>query len=187
MSCGNDGAVPINCFALVTYIPDPLGEFLDHLRRDLVPNCVPRAHVTVLPPRQVSVPAGAAVEQLGAWMADMPAFEIEARDVEIFENTSVIHIGLGAGRAELERMHERLNSGPLAFAEPFSYHPHITLAQDLEPGQVLPLFEEAKRRWRDFKGPRRFAADTVTFVQNTDRNRWLDLARWSLNELRPVR
>ena len=35
MSGGNNGAVPINCFALVTYIPGPLGEFLDQLRREL--------------------------------------------------------------------------------------------------------------------------------------------------------
>ena len=38
-------------FALVAYIPDPLGRFLDDLRVELTPDCKPRAHVTILPPR----------------------------------------------------------------------------------------------------------------------------------------
>ena len=41
----------MNQFALVIYIPDPLGRFLDDLRRELAPDCVPHAHVSVLPPQ----------------------------------------------------------------------------------------------------------------------------------------
>ena len=40
----------LNVFALVVYIPDPLGRFLDDLRRELVPHYNPHAHVSVLPP-----------------------------------------------------------------------------------------------------------------------------------------
>jgi len=180
MPCGDNGAVPINCFALVTYIPGPLGEFLDHLRRELVPACLPRAHVTILPPRPVSVPIQIAVEQLNQWIAGIPAFRIEAGQIEIFDNTSVTYIGLGAGREELKRIHDRLNAGHLGFAEPFSYHPHITLAQDLSPDQVARVQEVAKRRWAQFRGDRSFPVETVTFVQNTSDNRWLDLAHWTL-------
>ncbi len=180
MSCGNNGAEPINCFALVTYIPGPLGEFLDHLRRQLVPACVPRAHVTVLPPRPVVAPVEAAVEQLNGFIPDVPAFEIEARQVAIFGNTSVIYIELGAGREELKRIHGRMNSGHLGFVEPFEYHPHITLAQELTSDQVSQVQEEAKRRWAEFRGPRTFPVETMTFVQNTSDNRWLDLAHWTL-------
>jgi len=187
MPCGNNGAVPINCFALVTYIPGPLGEFLDHLRRALVPACVPRAHVTILPPRPVSAPIEAAVEQLNRWIADVPTFEIEKRQVEIFDTTSVIYIGLGAGREELKRMHGQFNAGPLAFAEPFGYHPHITLAQELSPDQVSAAREAAKRRWAEFKGERTFPVETVTFVQATSDNRWLDLAHWTLGAVPTAR
>src|SRR5215472_12727665 len=42
-------------YALVIYIPDPLGKFLDELRRELVPGCNPHAHVSVLPPRPLAV------------------------------------------------------------------------------------------------------------------------------------
>jgi len=177
---GNNGGVPINCFALVTYIPGPLGEFLDRMRRDLVPECLPRAHVTILPPRPVGAPTPAAIEQLNGWIADVPAFEIEALDVEIFDNTSVIYIGLGGGARELRRIHDRFNAGHLSFVEPFSYHPHITVAQELAPDQVSEAREEAKRRWAEYRGERSFPAGTITFVQNTSDNRWLDLAHWTL-------
>ena len=45
----------LNVYALVIYIPDPLGRFLDHLRRELVPAYKPHAHVSVLPPRPLFV------------------------------------------------------------------------------------------------------------------------------------
>ncbi len=187
MSGGNNGAVPINCFALVTYIPGPLGEFLDHLRRELVPACVPRAHVTILPPRPVLAPTRTAVEQLSEWIAGVTTFEIETRQVEIFETTSVIYINLGGGRRELEEIHNRLNAGHLGFSEPFGYHPHITLAQELSPDQVARVREEAERRWAEYEGPRTFPAEKVTFVQNTSDNRWLDLAHWTLGAVSTVR
>ena len=58
MGC-NENGVPsrpsleerLNVFALVVYIPGPLGVFLDELRRELVPHYNPHAHVSVLPPR----------------------------------------------------------------------------------------------------------------------------------------
>jgi 2'-5' RNA ligase len=148
---------------------------------------VPRAHVTVLPPRQVAVPAGTAVEQLNEWIADIPSFSIEARQVEIFDTTSVIYIGLGAGREELKRMHGRLNAGHLGFAEPFAYHPHITLAQELAPDQVAWAHEQAQRRWEQYRGERTFRAETVTFVQNAGDNRWVDLAHWTLGAVPTAR
>ena len=51
MLCDSSGQDVVNSFSLVAYIPDPLRKFLDDLRRELVPGCVPNAHVTILPPR----------------------------------------------------------------------------------------------------------------------------------------
>ena len=56
----------LNVFALVIYIPDPLGRFLDDLRRELVPGCNPHAHVSVLPPRPLAVDWQVASEQVKA-------------------------------------------------------------------------------------------------------------------------
>lgn len=177
---GGDGVQPVNSFALVTYIPDPLGSFLDDLRRELVPGCMPHAHVTILPPRPLSLDPQLAWKQVQSKVCDLPAFEIETADVEIFDVTSVIYISLGKGRQELLRMHDALNSGDLAFPEPFRYHPHITLAQELPPDRVLDVYDLARRRWAEFPHKRAFPVEFLTFVQNTLQNQWLDLAQCAL-------
>jgi len=157
------------------------------LRRELVPAYAPRAHVTILPPRPLAVSTGTVVEKLNAEMADLTAFEIEARSVEIFPNTAVIYIGLNAGCGELRRIHDRLNDGPLRYDEPYPYCPHITLAQDLQPDEVPQLYEKARRRWSEYQGQRSFPAGTMTFVQSTDQNSWLDLAHWRMNAVSSIR
>lgn len=174
-------ATPGNSFALVTYIPAPLGPFLESIRRELVPDPVPRAHVTILPPRSLSVPLREAIARLDAALTAVQAFHLEAGQVEMFETTWVIYLGIGRGHEELKATHERLAAGPLEFAEPFVYHPHITLAQDLAPHQVRTLFEKARKRWAQFEGSLTFPVNEFAFVQNTDGNRWLDLARWTLS------
>jgi 2'-5' RNA ligase len=174
-ACG-DGVEPINSFALVTYIPAPLGRFLDDLRLELVPTFVPRAHATILSPRPLAVDPRVAWEHVYSGIKDFPPFEIVAGEVELFESTSVVYIGIGAGRRVLLQMHDHLNTGPVGCAEHYQYRPHITLAQDLGPGQVQAAYELARRRWAEYSGQRWFAVDRVVFVQNTNRKRWLDLA-----------
>jgi 2'-5' RNA ligase len=170
----------LNVFALVIYIPDPLGRFLDDLRQELVPSYNPHAHVSVLPPRPLAVDWSVAARQVrsltGAWVP----FEIELTDIGIFPLTDVIYIQLGAGAAELSRMHTAMNSGPLGFHEPFPYHPHVTLAQEIPAGAVDSVCQRAVERWRDYRGPRSFRADRAAFVQNTLQNCWIDLAEYSL-------
>jgi hypothetical protein len=41
---------------------------------------------------------------------------------------------------------------------------------------VGSLVELAARRWREFRGPRRFRAEGTVFVRNTRGNQWTDLA-----------
>ncbi len=180
MSLSDQASDLMNCFALVTYIPDPLGAFLDRLRLELVPGCLPRGHVTVLPPRPLFEPPRIAIEELSARIPELPAFDLEAEEVRVFETTSVIYLQVGRGWPELQRMHSALNSGTLEFSEPFPYHPHVTLAQDIRADEVPLLKDLAQRRWRDYRGPRSFTVETLSFVQNTVQNRWLDLAHWSL-------
>ena len=60
----------LNVFALVLYVPSPLGIFLDNLRRELAPACNPHAHVSLLPPRSVAVSWEEASAQAGStWAA----------------------------------------------------------------------------------------------------------------------
>ena len=173
----------LNVFALVIYIPDPLGLFLDQLRRHLVPGCNPHAHVSVLPPRPLAVEwpmAGARVRDLAK---DWAPFDIELAGIQVFPVTNVIYIELGRGAPELYRMHAASNSGVLKFPEPFEYHPHITVAQEIPPGDFDQVNRTARRLWKEFQGPRIFRADRAALVQNTLGACWIDLAQYELGEV----
>lgn len=167
----------INSFALISYLPEPLAGFLDSLRCELVPRCQAKTHVTVLPPRPLAtgLPENAWSE-LNDHLDPFPPFRVELASVEIFEGTNVIHLAIGAGYRELEAMHAALNRGPLQFTEPFEYHPHVTLAQELRPEEVEAAAGVARRRWREFTHSHSFIVDRLIFVQNTVENRWANLA-----------
>ena len=175
-----DGAPQQSLFALVIYLPDPLGGFLDDLRLEMVPCCNPHAHVSVLPPRPLPVAPHAvieeAIEEARGIVSAFPPFDIELGRVEKFDVSDVIYISVEGGAEQLHRMHDSLNRGALAFQEPFAYHPHVTLAQKIAADQVEALVELANRRWREFRGPRRFRAESTVVVRNTRGNQWIDLA-----------
>src|SRR5580658_10310166 len=155
----------LNVFALVIYIPGPLGIFLDDLRRKLVPGCNPHAHVSLLPPRPLAVDWTVAADRVGAVLNGWERFEIELTGLGVFPVTDVVYIEIGRGSGELRRVHQAMNAGPLEFQEPFVYHPHITLAQGLPHEQVADACETAQRLWHEYSGPRHFQADHAAFVQ----------------------
>ena len=169
----------LNIFALVIYIPDPLGRFLDDLRRALVPHDNPHAHVSVLPPRPVAVDWRRASAQVRELANGWKPFDVSLAGIEVFPVTNVIYIGLKTGEAELRRMHAAFNTNNLAFDEPFIYQPHITLAQDVPQDRFACVRDMATRLWSEYTGERRFRADHAVFVQNTMDNCWLDLAGYS--------
>ena len=179
----------INSFALVSYIPEPLAGFLDRLRQELVPNCFLRAHVTILPPRPLSSTSEAAWEIIRGIAPGFAPFEVELAGIEVFSVTDVIYLQVGAGSEELKRMHDGFNLGGLRFQEPFPYHPHVTLAQELRTDELDELVSVARARWAEFPHAKRFRVDKVVFVQNTRRNEWVDLGECSLGhpEARLVR
>lgn len=195
MGCSNSNGMPrtvppgkgLNVFALVIYIPDPLGRFLDDLRRELVPGCNPHAHVSVLPPRPLSVEVSTAYEQARLAAEEFEPFEVEATGIEVFPLTNVIYINVGWGSEQFRSMHRMMNRDGLAYEEPFVYHPHITLAQELQPDEVESMLKFAKHRWAEFQGSRTFRAERAVFVQNTTDNCWVDLAGISLGSVPVVR
>jgi 2'-5' RNA ligase len=170
----------LNVYALVIYIPDPLGAFLDELRRELVPHDNPHAHVSVLPPRPLAVDWRQASEQARTLLESWQPFDIELSEIEKFPVTDVIYIGVGGGESQMRDMHRKMNQDALEFQEPFAYHPHVTLAQEIPQHRVEELHERATQRWRDYRGSRRFRVEHAVFVQNTLSNQWVDLAEYSL-------
>jgi 2'-5' RNA ligase len=172
-----------NQFALVGYIPGALGDFLDTLREELVTGCNPHAHVTVLPPRPIDTDFEANKRTIEERLDGFSPFLVEIDGIHVFKETNVIYAGLGAGAKELKAMHQALNVAGLAFKEPFAYHPHLTLAQGLDPAAVPAILERAIRRWEDAPASS-FVVDTLTFVKNLGGNHWIDLVEY---ELTPVR
>lgn len=170
----------INQFALVQYIPQPLGGFLDRQRQVLVPSCQFRSHVTILPPRPIQCPVEAALEQLDHQMEQCAAFELTLGDVEIFPVTSVIYLSLGPGRERIVDLHGEMNVDCLAYAEPFPFHPHVTLAQEFPADKVQDLYRSAREDWHNMPYSRSFPIDTLTFVQRTVENTWVNLAEYHL-------
>jgi 2'-5' RNA ligase len=185
MDCSN-GAERINLFAIVVYIPEPLATFLDDLRKELVSGCLPRAHVTILPPRPLSADLDAATSHARGVIAACAPFDIAAGEIEIFPESHVIYLGVKDGERELREMYRALSVGPLAFKEAFPYCPHITLAQGLTPNQVQPLYELARKRWAAYRHSRRLRAERACFVQSTIAATWIDLAEFRLSGV-PVR
>jgi len=174
----------LNVFALVIYIPDPLGRFLDDLRRALVPGCNPHAHVSVLPPRPLAVDWAVAGEEVRECAANWAPFEIQLGRVCIFPVTNVIYLELAEGGPQMFRIHDAMNSGALEFQEPFAYHPHITLAQEIPPADVAAANQRAQDLWKAYSGPRSFQAGYAAFVQNTMGNCWIDLAEYQLGKVK---
>jgi 2'-5' RNA ligase len=180
MGCKVASGNPVNCFALVNYIPGELGRFLNALRVELVAGCHAQSHVTLLPPRaiQVSIPeAWVAIQNVSE---TLPPFTVILEEIEVFPGTNVIYLAIGQGRTELLSAHTAFCQGVLDNPEAFPYHPHVTLAQGLDPAQVEAAAEVARQRWREYTGPRSFLVNDLVFVQNTDTNDWIDLEQLQL-------
>jgi 2'-5' RNA ligase len=170
----------INSFALVSYIPEPLAGFLDRMRQELVPDCFLRAHVTILPPRPISSSPGAAWDLVRWFAPQFAPFDVNLTNVEVFPVSDVIYVNIAAGAEQLTQMHAAMNADGLRFPDAFSYHPHITLAQNLQPDQVDELTRVARTRWAECPHARTFRVDKAVFVQNTRNSGWIDLGECRL-------
>src|SRR5579862_4587521 len=98
-------AQTVSQFALVAYIPDPLGRFLDDLRLELIPGCRPHAHVTVLPPRPLHHEIAETVHQLGEELKCATPFRVDLGDIQIFDTSHVVYLGVTRGYTELLQLY----------------------------------------------------------------------------------
>ena len=171
------GEQTLGQFALVSYIPDPLGRFLDDLRLELTPGCNPRAHVTVLPPRPLHSDVTAAIASLVDESRNIPPFRVELGDIQVFAESYVVYLDIRKGVTELRDFHRLLNRGPLEYRrETFPYHPHITIAQNILPAEAPVLSATARRKWAEYRGPRDFVVSSLSFVQHVAPTIWTDVA-----------
>lgn len=162
-------------YALVAYLPGPLAGFVETLRADLAPGCIVRAHLTILPARPLADP-DSALKILRLTTSKLPALEVRFDQIEIFESTDVVYLSVGAPFDIIRGLHASLNTGCLGFREPWDYHPHITLAQDVETDSAAA---SARSRWKEYQGPRSVRIDQLTLVQNRPEG-WTDVEIFEL-------
>jgi 2'-5' RNA ligase len=168
-------------FALVSYIPDPLGRFLDDLRVRLDPDCKPHAHVTILPPRPLCGPSEQAIRNLRRLSKQFEPYWIDLVEVAKFDVSDVVYLKIGKGRPQLRAMYESMNCGPCEYSERFRYSPHITLAQNIAHEKVQATWEMAIKAWAEWSGERKFRVEELSFVHNTG-EKWVDLEHITLLE-----
>jgi 2'-5' RNA ligase len=175
---GQAGEQTLGQFALVSYIPDPLARFLDDLRVELTPGCSPRAHVTILPPRPLlnDVDVKDTVQLIVEECRNLPPFRVEPGDIQVFDESNVVYLGITRGIDQLREFYRVLNRGPLEYKESFPYHPHITIAQNVPPDQAPRLASSAREKWAKYRGPRAFMISSLSFVQHVAPSIWTDVA-----------
>jgi 2'-5' RNA ligase len=174
-------------FGLVSYIPGPLGSFLNRLRSQLVPGRRLQSHITILPPRVLHSQPEELSAELDSIVPRIQAFKASLGEVEIFPETDVIYLGVRAGWQEMLHAHGLLSEGMLHFKEPYPFHPHVTLAQNIAPENVAETLAQARSGWSEWWAERSFAVDELAFVRNVDPNTWELLSAHPLNSIELLR
>ena len=123
-------------------VPAPHAEELQRWRAefgDPLAWAIP-AHVTLVPPTPVSTQdLGQVREHLSASAAAVQPFAMCLRGTSTFRPVSpVVFVQIARGISDIERLEDRVRSGPLARELTFPFHPHVTVAHDV-PGDMLDL------------------------------------------------
>ena len=153
-------------FALVSYVPFPLGTFLDNLRKTLDHQSA-RAHITLLPPRSLRVSIDAASGHALGVLKRFEPFEVELDGLARFTSTDVLYLGLLQGEDEVHALHRILNSGDLSDDEHFEFMPHVTLGGPFPEPRLSVVERSARSVWERTHLCRRFQLDDVTALVGT--------------------
>jgi 2'-5' RNA ligase len=165
-------------YALVAYVKSPVGEFVENLRRELHPD-LPRllAHITLLPPRPLQGTESAALQMLARICGQVEPFDVTLGDMETFvPTTPTVYIRVAHGAGRLQELHDQLNQQTLAFAEEWTYIPHLTVMKMSTEQAAEQALRTVRERWRQYPGSRRILLDRLTFVREDSPSCWVDLA-----------
>lgn len=101
-------------------------------------------HVTLLAPTRVPAGELSRVEEHLRGVAEATeAFPIRLRGCATFRPVSpVVFVALVSGIAPCERLEAAVRSGPLQRPVRFPYHPHVTVAQDVDEPALERAFVE---------------------------------------------
>jgi 2'-5' RNA ligase len=165
-------------YALVAYLRNSVGEFVENLRREVHPE-MPylAAHLTLLPPRVLSGSESAALQTLERICGQAEPFEVTLGDVKTFTPvTPTVYICVDDPAGRMTDLHNQLNAGALAFHEEWPYIPHLTIAKMTAESAAQSAFALATERWSRYHGSRRILLERLTFVREDSQHCWIDLA-----------
>jgi 2'-5' RNA ligase len=164
-------------YALVTYVRNSVGQFVEKLRQELHPT-MPHmaAHMTILPPRELVSGETAALEFLEETCSQVVPFDVELGDVETFlPTTPTVFIQVKRAAYRMRELHDQLSGQALCCAESWPYIPHLTIVKTEQDEQARAATIIARERWRRFEGARKVRVDELMFVRETD-GHWQDVA-----------
>jgi len=170
--------MPGSRYALVAYVKDPVGQFVEKLRKELHPE-LPHlaAHLTVLPPRLLRESEQSVIQALAEACREAEPFEVTLGEVETFiPVTPTVFIRVAHAAARMQNLHDLLNRDGACCTEELPYIPHLTIAKMSTEEQAWKAFEMARRRWAQYAGNRHIHVAELTFVREAEPNGWSDLA-----------
>ncbi len=173
-----------NPYSVVCYLGGELARFVGDLRCEISGSDV-KPHLTILPPRELPIDPGTAVEEFERLSgAQAEHFTVRVGGVAVFDSTQVIKLDL-AGDSDLNKLtvlHDQLSSGVLQQAELYDYNPHITLSMEADPTRTQEFLELARKRWAEFKGSRELTVEKLSLVRQADDDSWGDLAEMEIGQ-----
>jgi len=165
-------------YALVAYVSNAVGEFVENLRQQLHPE-LPHlpAHVTILPPRHLHGSELSALEILEEICSRVEPFEVVLGEAETFVPvTPTVFLRVAHAAYRLRELHDRLNVEVLQSQEEWPYMPHLTIVKLNTEAQAQQAYIIARDRWAEFHGSRRIRISQLTFVREREQDCWIDLA-----------
>ena len=171
-------------YALVAYVRNSVGEFVESLRQELHPE-LPHlaAHVTLLPPRFLHGPESDALAMMEKVCQDVEPFEVSLGEVETFiPVTPTVFIRVAHAAYRMRELHDRLNVNGLECREQWPYFPHLTIIKMGAEDQAQEAYRVARTRWADFDDTRCIEIRDLTFVREQAQNRWEDIAAIPLGQ-----
>jgi 2'-5' RNA ligase len=170
--------MPVPQYALVAYVKNELGRFVEELRRELHPELghLP-AHLSILPPRLLQSSEQEALAALERLCEGVAPFEVTLDGVDSFRPVTPTVFLRVETAAPMLQLHDRLNTAALAGDEQWPYTPHLTIVKLSDERRLLAAQELARERWEAYRGPRRTRVEEVTFVrERLSASQWTDLA-----------
>lgn len=127
-------------------IPDPYGPQIDEFRRaagDPMAKFIP-AHVTLLGPTALAddeLPV--VVEHLRVAATRHTSFDLHLRGSGTFRPvTAVVFAAVASGISECEMLEKDVRTGPLDRERLYPYHPHVTVAHDLDDAALDRVYAQ---------------------------------------------